>query len=69
MSHLDICSTSYGKKKGRESKWQFDSRPKVGNRPNANACRMSATHRWKDLNKSYNFSLDFVPIKGMSKEL
>jgi len=34
MSHLDICSSSYGQKKGRESKWQFDSRPlKVRNRP------------------------------------
>jgi hypothetical protein len=34
MSHLDICSRSYGQKKGRESNWQFDSRPlKVGNRP------------------------------------
>jgi hypothetical protein len=27
MSHLDICSASYGQKKGRESNWQFDSRP------------------------------------------
>jgi len=26
MGHLDICSTSYGKKKGRKSNWQFDSR-------------------------------------------
>ncbi len=25
MIHLDIYSTSYGKKKGRESNWQFDS--------------------------------------------
>ncbi len=25
MGHLDICSTSYGKKKGRESNWQFNS--------------------------------------------
>jgi len=25
MSHLDICSTSYGKRKGWESNWQFDS--------------------------------------------
>jgi hypothetical protein len=34
MSHLDICSSSYGQKKGRGSNWQFDSRPlKVGNRP------------------------------------
>ncbi len=27
MSHLDICSPSYGRKKGRESNCQFDSRP------------------------------------------
>jgi hypothetical protein len=34
MSHLDICSLSYGQKKGRESNWQFDSRPlKVENQP------------------------------------
>jgi hypothetical protein len=33
ISHSDICSTSYGRKKGRESNWQFDSRPlKVRNR-------------------------------------
>jgi hypothetical protein len=25
MNHLDIYNTSYGKKKGRESNWQFDS--------------------------------------------
>jgi hypothetical protein len=32
MSHFDICSPSYGQKKGKESNWQFDSRPlKVGN--------------------------------------
>jgi hypothetical protein len=31
IGHLDICSPSYGQKKGRESNWQFDSRPlKVG---------------------------------------
>ncbi len=34
IAHLDIWNTSYGQKKGRESNWQFDSRPlKVGNRP------------------------------------
>ncbi len=27
IGHLDICSPSYGQKKGRESNWQFDSRP------------------------------------------
>jgi hypothetical protein len=33
MNHLDICSTSYGKKEGKESNWQFDVRPlKVRNR-------------------------------------
>jgi len=43
MTRLDICNTSYGKKKGRESNWQFDSRPqKVGNRHNFCACRQSA---------------------------
>jgi hypothetical protein len=39
MNHLDICSTSYGWKEGRESNWQFDFRPlKVGN-PDSDACR------------------------------
>jgi hypothetical protein len=34
IGNSDICSPSYGQKKGRESNWQFDSRPlKVGNRP------------------------------------
>jgi hypothetical protein len=34
IAHLDICNTSYGQKNGRESNWQFDSRPlKVENRP------------------------------------
>jgi hypothetical protein len=27
IGHLDICSPSYGQKKGWESNWQFDSRP------------------------------------------
>jgi hypothetical protein len=53
MSHLDICTTSYGWKKGRESNWQFDSRPlKVGNRPDPSVCRWSATHRWKELEEA-----------------
>jgi hypothetical protein len=70
MSHLDICSTSYGEKKGRESNWQFDSRPpKVGNWPDPDACKWSATSRWKDLNKSYKFALDLIPIGGLNKEL
>jgi hypothetical protein len=70
MGHLDICSTSYGQKKGWESNWQFDSRPqKVGNRPDPGACRRSATHSWKVLEESYKFALDLVPIRGLSREL
>jgi hypothetical protein len=63
MNHLDICSTSYGQKKGRESNWQFDSRPlKVKNQPDSRACKGSATHRWKALKQSYNFGLDLILI-------
>jgi hypothetical protein len=70
MNHLDIFNTSYGKKKGRERNWQFDSWPlKVRNRPDLNAWKGSATHRWKALNESYNFALNIVPIGGLSKEL
>jgi hypothetical protein len=70
MSHLDICSTSYGQKKGRESNWQFDSRPlKVGNRPDSSVCRWSVTHHWEALEEGYKFALDLVPIKGRSEKL
>jgi hypothetical protein len=70
MSHLDICNTSYGRKKGRESNWQFDSRPlKVRNRPDPGACRQNATRRWKALKESYKFAWDLIPIEGLSKEL
>jgi hypothetical protein len=57
MSHLDICSISYGRKKGRESNCQFDSQPlKVKNRPDLGVCRWSATHHWKALKESYKFT-------------
>ncbi len=70
MSHLDICSTSHGKKKGRESNWQFDSRPpKVGNQPDPDVCRCSVTHRWKALNEGYNFAFDLIAIRGLHKKL
>jgi hypothetical protein len=50
MSHLDIYNPSYEQKKGRESNWQFDSRPlKVRNRPTSDVSRWSATQRWKAL--------------------
>ncbi len=68
MSHLDICNTSYGKKKGQESNWQFDSQsPKVENRPDHGVCRWSATHCWKALKESYKFTLNLIPIRGPNK--
>jgi hypothetical protein len=70
IGHLDICSPSYGQKKGRESNWQFDSRPlKVRNRPLSDARFGSATWRWKDLDEGYNFGLDLVAIQLCSREL
>jgi hypothetical protein len=70
LSHLDIYSTSYGQKKGRESNCQFDSRPlKVENQPDPDAFRWSGTHHWKALDESYNFASNLVPIRGLSKEL
>ncbi len=70
IGHLDIFSTSYGQKKGRESQWQFDSQSlKVRNWPDPGACRWSATHHWKALEESYNFALHLIPIRGLSKEL
>jgi hypothetical protein len=70
MSHLDICSASYGQKKGQESNWQFDSRPlKVGNRLVSDVRSRSATWCWKALFEGYNFGLDLVPIQGWGEEL
>jgi hypothetical protein len=70
MAHLDIWNTSYGQKKGRESNWQFDSRPiKVGNRPNLLGCRQRATYCWKALDKSYNFASDRTSIRGLLVKL
>jgi len=70
IGHLDIFSPSYGQKKGRESNWQFDSRPlKVGNRPLPDVALKSATWRWKALDESYNLNLGLVPIRAWGKEL
>jgi hypothetical protein len=70
MGHLDICSTSYGKKKGRESNWQFDSQPlKVENRPDLGACRWSVIHHWKALKENYKFISDCILIGGLNKKL
>jgi hypothetical protein len=70
MGHLDISNTRYGKKKGWESNWQFDSWPlKVENRPNPGACSWNAIHRCKDLEESYKFALNLIPIEVLNKEL
>jgi hypothetical protein len=70
IAHLNIWNTSYGEKKGWESKWQFDSRPlKVGNRPNSLVCRQCATYRLKDLDKDYNFAFNLIAIGGLHKKL
>jgi hypothetical protein len=70
MSHSDILSTGYVRKKGRKSKWQFDSGPlKVKNRPDSLAFRQRARYRWKALDKGYNFALDLIAIGGLHKKL
>ncbi len=50
IGNSDICSPSYGQKKGRESNCH-----KVKNRPLLDVRFGSATWRWKDLDKGYNF--------------
>jgi hypothetical protein len=66
IGHLDICSPSYGQKKGRESTGRS---LKVGNRPLPDIRFESATRRWKDLDEGYNFGSDFVAIRLCSREL
>jgi hypothetical protein len=69
-SHLDICSSSYGQKKDRESNWQFDFRPlKVGNWPESDVSKRSVTWRWKAIEEGYKFGLDLVPIRGWGEKL
>jgi hypothetical protein len=70
IGHLDICSQSYGQKKGRESNWQFDFRPqKVGNRPLPNVCSRSATRSWKALDEIYKFGSMLVPLRVRGEKL
>jgi hypothetical protein len=70
VGNSDICSPSYGQKKGRESNKQFDSRPlKVGSRPAPDVRSKTATWRWKALFEGYNFGLDLIPIRGWGEEL
>jgi hypothetical protein len=69
-SHLDICNPSYGQMNGRESNWQFGSRPlKVGNRPDPDICRRNVAWCWKVLKERYKIASDLIPIRGLSKKL
>jgi hypothetical protein len=70
IGHLYIYSPSYGQKKGRESNWQFDSRPlKVKNRPLPDVRWQCETWRWKALEESYNIGSDLAPIGLGSLEI
>jgi hypothetical protein len=70
VGHLDICNPSYGQTKGRESNWQFDSRPlKVRNRPFSDLWIESAIRLSKTLDEAYKFGLDLVAIRLCSREL
>ncbi len=70
IGHLNICSPSYGQKKGRESNWQFDSRPlKVRNRPLPDLWIECAIRRCKDLDAGYKFGWDLVAIRLCNREL
>ncbi len=70
MIHLDTSNKNYGQKKGWESKCHFDSRPlKVMNRPDIFVCRWCATYHCKDIDKGYNFALDFISIRDFQKTL
>jgi len=58
------------KRKSQESNCQFDSRPlKIKNLPNFLSCRWRATYCWKDLDKGYNFALNFTSIEGLHTKL
>jgi hypothetical protein len=70
MIHLSTHNTSYGQKKGWESKCQFDFRPlEVGNRLEWRVCMWCAIYIWKYLYKGYNFASDLTSIEGLHKKL
>jgi len=69
-SHYSFITydTSYGRKKGWESKCQFDFRPlKIRNCLELHACRRRAIYCWKALNKGYNFALTSFQLEGCTR--
>jgi hypothetical protein len=70
MIYLSPYNTSYGRKKGSKSKYQFDYPPlKVRNRPKLHVCRWRATYRWKPFDEGYNIVWDHTSIEGFHKKL
>ncbi len=66
MIHLNTYNTSYGRKKGLESKCQFDSQPlKVRNHLELGVCKGRVTYCWKAFDEGYNFVLDITLIRGL----
>jgi hypothetical protein len=70
MIHLSTSNTSYGQKKGWESKCQFDPSPlKIRNHLKLRACRRSVIYHWRAFNNGYNFAIDLISIRGFHKKL
>jgi hypothetical protein len=70
MTHLNIYNTSYGQKKGQESKCQFASCPlKINNCFEIGVYKWHVTYFWKFFNKGYNFALNFTLIRGLHKKM
>jgi hypothetical protein len=66
--HLSTYNTSYGRKKGHDSKCQFDSQSlKVRNHFDLGTCKGHATYYYKDFDMGYNFCLDLSLIKVYKK--
>jgi hypothetical protein len=70
MFHLNTYNISYGRKKGQESEYKFDSDPlKVENYPYLHVCKQHPTYLWKALEKVYNFVINLTLIISMQKKL
>jgi hypothetical protein len=70
MSHLDIYSISYGKKKGQESKltvWLLTTKSRESTR--LWCVQVKCDTPLEALNEGYKFASDLIPITGLNKEL
>ncbi len=69
-SHWITWNTSYGRKKGWESNYQFDFQSlKIRIRSDLLMCKWCVTYRWKVLDEGYNFTLGFTSIKSLYQKL